>query len=162
MTLEQYVSWSEIDSLVTILFELISKSSRSFSSISTLSRGGLVPSRLLADHLGIQKIFVDEKTVSSDSLFVDDIFDSGEAFKKILSKTDNPSQLFFATLFARRGKKYPNQLIYSKKTNDDAYVVFPWDKLEFQKSQKDISIASGVTEVTIRNRCAGLRKMLNE
>jgi transcription initiation factor TFIIB len=30
------------------------------------------------------------------------------------------------------------------------------------KSQKDISIASGVTEVTIRNRCSGLRKMLNE
>jgi len=29
------------------------------------------------------------------------------------------------------------------------------------KSQKDISIASGITEVTIRNRCAGLRKMLN-
>jgi len=29
------------------------------------------------------------------------------------------------------------------------------------KSQKDISIASGVTEVTIRNRCAGLRIMLN-
>ncbi len=28
------------------------------------------------------------------------------------------------------------------------------------KSQKDISIASGVTEVTIRNRCAGLRKMI--
>ena len=28
------------------------------------------------------------------------------------------------------------------------------------KSQKNISIASGVTEVTIRNRCAGLRKML--
>jgi len=30
------------------------------------------------------------------------------------------------------------------------------------KSQKQISIASGVTEVTIRNRCAGLRKMLND
>lgn len=29
------------------------------------------------------------------------------------------------------------------------------------KSQKDISMASGVTEVTIRNRCAGLRKMLD-
>lgn len=28
------------------------------------------------------------------------------------------------------------------------------------KSQKDISIASGVTEVTIRNRCAGLRKIV--
>ena len=30
------------------------------------------------------------------------------------------------------------------------------------KSQKEISMASGITEVTIRNRCAGLRKMLNE
>lgn len=30
------------------------------------------------------------------------------------------------------------------------------------KSQKEISIASGVTEVTIRNRCAGLRKILTE
>ena len=30
------------------------------------------------------------------------------------------------------------------------------------KSQKEISIASGVTEVTIRNRCAGLRQMLKD
>jgi transcription initiation factor TFIIB len=29
------------------------------------------------------------------------------------------------------------------------------------KSQKEISQASGVTEVTIRNRCAGLRKILD-
>jgi len=29
------------------------------------------------------------------------------------------------------------------------------------KTQKEISIASGVTEVTIRNRCAGLRKLLD-
>jgi len=30
------------------------------------------------------------------------------------------------------------------------------------KSQKEISVASGVTEVTIRNRCAGLRKLLED
>ena len=29
------------------------------------------------------------------------------------------------------------------------------------KSQKDISLASGVTEVTIRNRCAGLRTIID-
>ena len=28
------------------------------------------------------------------------------------------------------------------------------------KTQKSISIASGVTEVTIRNRCTGLKKIL--
>ena len=134
--MEQYVSWSEIDSLIQVLSNLVLKSPRTFSSISTLSRGGLIPSRLLADHLGIRTIFVDQKIISSNSLVVDDIFDSGVTFKNILSKIDDPSQLFFVTLFARRGKKYPPQLVYAAKTNDDAYVVFPWDVLEFKNSQK--------------------------
>ena len=136
MPLEQYVSWSEIDSLIQVLSDLVLKSSRTFSSISTLSRGGLIPSRLLADHLGIKTIFVDQKIISSNSLVVDDIFDSGVTFEKILSKIDDPSKLFFVTLFARNGKKYPPQLVYAAKTNDDAYVVFPWDVLEFKNSQK--------------------------
>jgi len=135
MALEQYVSWSEIDSIVKILSDTIAKSSRKFSSISTLSRGGLVPSRLLADHLGIKKILVDEKTISSDSLFVDDIYDSGMTFDSIIPKVDDSSKLFFVTLFARRGKKYPSQLIYGKMTDNEAYVVFPWDKLEFERSK---------------------------
>jgi len=134
--LEQYVSWSEIDSLIRVLSDLVLKSPRTFSSISTLSRGGLIPSRLLADHLGIKTIFVDQKIISSNSLVIDDIFDSGVTFEKILSKIDDPSKLFFVTLFARSGKKYPPQLVYAAKTNDDAYVVFPWDVLEFKNSQK--------------------------
>ena len=136
MPLEQYVSWSEIDSIVKILADMISKSSRKFSTISTLSRGGLVPARLLADHLGIKKILVDEKNISSDSLFVDDIYDTGLTFEKITPKVDDSSKLVFATLFARRGKKYPSQLLYGKKTDDDEYLVFPWDKLEFERAKK--------------------------
>lgn len=136
MGLEQYVSWSEIDSLVGLLSNLVLKSKREFSSISTLSRGGLIPSRLLADHLDIKKILVDEKTISSDSIFVDDIFDSGETFDKIISKSDDPAKLLYVTLFARRGKKFPPQLIYGKETDNDAYVVFPWDKMEFEMSEK--------------------------
>jgi hypoxanthine phosphoribosyltransferase len=136
MSLEQDVSWNEIDSMIKILSKKISKLNRSFSSITTLSRGGLVPSRLLADHLGIESIFVDKRKITSDSLFVDDIFDSGKTFEKILSKVNSPSKLVFATLFARRGKKYPKNLIFAKKTINDAYVIFPWDKLEFQRSEK--------------------------
>ena len=30
------------------------------------------------------------------------------------------------------------------------------------KSLKEISIASGITEVTIRNRCVGLRKLIKK
>ena len=44
--------------------------------------------------------------------------------------------LSLATLFARRGMKYPEQLLYAEKTLDDSYVVFPWDKFEFENSLK--------------------------
>lgn len=136
MALPQYVSWDEIDSLIVMLSDRISKSSHMFSSISTLSRGGLIPSRLLADRLGIEKIIVDPTRFSSGSLVVDDIYDTGETFEKIKSKIDDPAKLIYVTLFARRGKSCPSQLIYGKKTNDAGYVVFPWDRLEFERLQK--------------------------
>ena len=136
MPLKQDVSWNEIEILVEQLCKKISKLPRTFSSITTLSRGGFVPSRLVADYLGIETIRVDKRKISSDSLFVDDIFDTGSAFEKVISKTDRPSKLVFVTLFARRGKKYPSNLLYAKKTTSDAYVIFPWDKLEFQRSIK--------------------------
>jgi len=135
MTLRQDVDWNEIESLIKILSKTILKLPRTFLTITTLSRGGLIPSRLLADHLGIKKILVDKNKISSDSLFVDDIFDTGDTFNKIISKVDNPSKLIFVTLFARRGKQFPKQLIYAKKTDNSAYVVFPWDRLEFKRSQ---------------------------
>ena len=134
MVSSQDVDWAEIESMVKTLSKTISKLPRTFTNISTVSRGGLIPSRLLADHLGIEKILVDKKKISSDSLFVDDIFDTGETFNKIISLVDEPSKLVFVTLFARRGKKYPEQLIYATKTKNSAYVVFPWDKLEFKRA----------------------------
>ena len=134
--MSQDVDWSEIELIVKKLSNKISKLPRTFSSITTVSRGGLIPARLIADQLDIKKIFVDRKKIDSDSLFVDDIFDTGDTYDKIIPRVDVPSKLVFVTLFARRGKKYPKQLLYGKKTNNNAYVVFPWDKLEFERSQK--------------------------
>ena len=136
MVPSQVVSWNEIESLVEKLSKNILNLSKNFSSITTLSRGGLVPSRLLADSLGIEVILVDQNFISSDSLFVDDIFDTGNTFENIILNVDNPSKFVFATLFARCGMKYPKQLVYAEKTFDDSYVVFPWDKLEFIQSLK--------------------------
>ena len=130
------ISWSDVENLIKILAKKISLMPREFSSISTISRGGLVPARLLADHLGIDIILVDQKKVSSDSIFVDDIYDSGITFKKIINKVDTPSKFLFVTLFARRGKKYPKQLLYAKKTKNNSYVVYPWDKLEYKRLVK--------------------------
>ena len=132
MVAAQHVDWTNIESLVGKLSENILKLPRTFSSITTLSRGGLIPSRLLADSLGIKTILVDQKIISSDSLFVDDIFDTGKTFYDVFANVDNSSKFVFATLFARRGMKYPEQLMYAEKTFDDSYVVFPWDRLEFK------------------------------
>ena len=132
MITAQHVDWTNIESLVGKLSENILKLPRTFSSITTLSRGGLIPSRLLADSLGIKTILVDQKIISSDSLFVDDIFDTGKTFYDVFANVDDSSKFVFATLFARRGMKYPEQLMYAEKTFDDSYVVFPWDKLEFK------------------------------
>ena len=136
MNTTENVSWNDIENLILSLSNEILKLPRSFSSITTLSRGGLIPSRLLADILDIKKIYVDQTTVSSDSLFVDDIFDTGRSFDDVLLRVDDPSKFIFATLFARRGMKYPDQLIYGKQTLDDSYVIFPWDKIEYEKSLK--------------------------
>jgi len=134
MITAQNVNWNDIENLVQIVSNNILKFSRTFSSITTVSRGGLIPSRLLADALGIKKIFVDQKNISFNSLFVDDIFDTGKTFDDTISKVDDPSKFIFVTLFARRGMKYPEQLIYGSQTFDNSYVVFPWDQIEFKTS----------------------------
>ena len=134
--MSQDVDWSEIESIVKKLSNKISKLPKTFTSITTVSRGGLIPARLIADQLDIEKIFVDKRKINSNSLFVDDIYDTGDTFDEIIKRVDIPSKLVFVTLFARRGKKYPKQLLYGKKTNNNAYVVFPWDKLEFKRSEK--------------------------
>lgn len=132
----QQITWSEIERLVKVLSKKISSMPRRFSSISTISRGGLVPARLLADDLGMDVIYVDRNKIPSDSLFVDDIYDSGNTFKKIIPKSEDPTHLVYATLFARRGKKFPKQLIFAKQTKANEYIVYPWDKLEFKRLQK--------------------------
>lgn len=57
----QNVTWSEVEKLIKILSEKIQSLPREFSSITTITRGGLVPARLLADHLGVTTILVDQK-----------------------------------------------------------------------------------------------------
>jgi hypoxanthine phosphoribosyltransferase len=123
-------SWAEIEECIKILVEKIQDTGKQFKTIYTISRGGLVPARLVADRLNIKQILVDEETISEDALFVDDIYDSGETFRKIMPRVESQDALVFATLFARRKNHYPRQLIYAKQTKNSEYVVFPWDRFE--------------------------------
>ena len=91
----QEVNWNDVDEIIKKLSERILQLNRTFSSISTVSRGGLIPSRLIADALNIKKIYVDQNKISSDSLFVDDIFDSGKTFNNIFLNVDGVSKFIF-------------------------------------------------------------------
>jgi hypoxanthine phosphoribosyltransferase len=123
-----YKNWSEIESATAKLVQELQD--KRFKTISTISRGGLVPARLVADRLGIKQILVDGESIPEDSLFVDDIYDSGETFRRIIQKADNPDELVFATIYARRKESYPKQLIYAELTRDTEYIVYPWDRFE--------------------------------
>ena len=130
------ISWHQIEILVELLAKKIIATGKEFNSVSTITRGGLVPARLMADRLDIHEILADKNKIPTDSLFVDDIYDSGDTFKKVLSKAENPSGLVYATLFARKGKRYPKQLLYAQLTKGNEYVVYPWDRLEHKRMKK--------------------------
>lgn len=132
---ETILSWDKIEYLVEVLCLKIKQSGSGFDQIATVSRGGLVPARLVADVFDIKKILVDQKRIPADALFVDDIYDSGDTFKKVYPRFTS-KQFLYATLVARKGKPYPKQLIYAQTTLGDEYVVFPWDRLEYKRKQK--------------------------
>lgn len=131
------LTWNDIETYVMILSNKIKKTGFEFDMIATISRGGLIPARLIADHFNIKKIRIDKKKIPKRTLFVDDIYDSGNTFKRIFPLVKDPKNFVYATLIARKGIKYPKNLIYAKKTRGKEYVIFPWDKLEFERTKKD-------------------------
>ena len=131
------LTWKEIETCVSILSNKIKKSGFEFDVIATISRGGLIPARLIADQFDIKKIRIDKDVIPKRTLFVDDIYDSGNTFKRILPLVKDPKNFVYATLIARKGVRYPKNLIYAKKTKGKEYVIFPWDKLEFERTLRD-------------------------
>jgi uncharacterized protein len=131
------LTWSDIESQVTILSGKIEKTGFEFDRIATVSRGGLVPARLIADHFNIRKILIDKKRIPKRNLFVDDIYDSGDTFKRVFQLATEPKNFIYATLVVRKGMRCPPQLVYAKKTRGQEYVVFPWDRLESKRARPD-------------------------
>ncbi len=95
MNQKEFIDWNKIESLASILADKVKLLNLQFNSVSTISRGGLVPARLLADRLGIKVILVDKDEIPQDSLFVDDIYDTGKTFAKILPKAKNSDNDFW-------------------------------------------------------------------
>jgi len=130
-----YLTWTDIEEDVKILAEKIKNTGFRFDKIATVTRGGLIPARLLADQLDVKSVLVDKNKIRSKTLFVDDIYDSGKTFRKIMTRVEFPDNFKYATLIARRKTRYPKQLIYARKTRGMEYIVFPWELVEQKRSK---------------------------
>ena len=111
----QVVGWSEVDKMVTVV---CNKIKQQYDTVYTVSRGGLVPARLIADKLGIQYISTD-KEPPDGALFVDDCWDSGKT-------CSDYSQCVRVVLYAKQG--VPEDIIYG--ADFSKFLIFPWDKYE--------------------------------
>jgi hypothetical protein len=130
-----FLTWADIEEDVKILAKKIKNTDFRFDKIITVSRGGLIPARLLADQLDIKNILVDKNTIPAKTLFVDDIYDTGKTFRKTIAQVEFPDNFIYATLMARRKTRYPRQLVYARKTKGMEYIVFPWELLEQKRSK---------------------------
>ena len=132
------LDWSYIESQVDLLVKKLKKKRYKFDKIATVTRGGLVPARLVADRFDIKTILVDNKKIPEKTLFVDDIYDTGKTFARVFPLVEHPNKFLYATLVARMGMTYPKQLIYGEITKGNEYVIFPWDKFEHERKKKSL------------------------
>jgi hypoxanthine phosphoribosyltransferase len=151
------LSWNDIENQCTALAKEIKEKSIQFDIIIGISRGGLVPARLLSDLLGNDEVDMmrvkfyksvaktDEKPAiifssqidisGKDILLVDDIADTGESLIATVEhlKEKNVKNILTATLLKKPQSKFTPDF-FSMETPD--WVIFPWEINETKRNIK--------------------------
>lgn len=125
--------------------------SEQFDSVVGVSRGGLIPATIIAEHLNVREL----RTVGVRSyqlngigkrrdsilyqscspylvgkvLIIDDISDTGETFKFLLdhfSRNKNITSITTCSLFVRRSSNYIPDYYHTDIVGND-WIVFPWE-----------------------------------
>ncbi len=172
------LSWEDIERQCVELAKMLRRSGVRADMIVGISRGGLVPARLLSDLLGNDELHtmrvkfytgigrVGERPVilhptqvdvtGRRVLLVDDIADSGKSLSTAKRHLEErgAGEIVVATLM-----KKPASVItpdfYVQET--DAWVIFPWEARETARL-----IASGAENVEEELRAAGLVEVARE
>jgi hypoxanthine phosphoribosyltransferase len=137
-TAQIFYSWTKMEYLTKILSRKINDSAKNYDCVLVITNGGIIPARLLARDLDIeliQLIPMRHKTIIQSEmshlvtnkkyLVVDDIFDSGDTYRKVLQATNGFTYDF--VFFICRYKTDYN-ITVSKILNHHKWVIFPWEK----------------------------------
>ncbi|MGC8645079.1 MAG: phosphoribosyltransferase [Thermoplasmata archaeon] len=149
----RFVSWEEIERWAEIIVEKIGDFK--FDCVIAVIRGGLVPSRIIADYLGIKDIFTLKTehwgvTATPDGkarvtypivrdldgravLVVDDITDTGQSLRLAIDATSqkNPRVVKSATfLHINRSEVVPDYYAEEVDASNWKWFIFPWNRKE--------------------------------
>lgn len=115
-----FYSWNSFDKDCQQLARQYRKYGRMIKNIYGVPRGGLVVAVKLS-HLLDRPVIMQQKFISKDTLVVDDICDTGETLKKLLT-----GKKFFgiATLWLKESPGYPVNFVNRKK---DQWIIFPFE-----------------------------------
>jgi hypoxanthine phosphoribosyltransferase len=124
-----YVKWKEIEELVDLLAQQITKSNYQFEHIFGLQRGGLIPAVLLSHKLGIP---MTQDPNKQNTLIVDDICDSGLTFHELFLKYPKAR---FACLYFKPHTSYFNPDFSANKFFSDDWICYPWERVDSKTIQ---------------------------
>ena len=110
-----YISWDDINILVEDLCNTIASSGVQIKSITGVERGGLIPAVMISHKLNIPYVV----KINKHTLVVDDICDTGETLKNIVSG-------YTATLHYKPTAVFTPDF-YAKEVGSE-WLVYPWER----------------------------------
>lgn len=150
---KRQIGWTELLELISSGAQEIKRVHEDIDTIVALSRGGLIPARLIAQKLNVKKVFsfginfynrddklkkvptiyqpLPENFWSSNILVVDDIIDSGSSIKHVVNYinkryySDNVPLVYSVFFRPNEQKVVPN--FYSELLIQPAWIVMPWE-----------------------------------
>lgn len=133
------ITWKEFEDDCTSLLRKLEnlQFDNNFSTILALTRGGLIPSQLVAYKLEIKDIVAwnpmepltelqKSQLQGKNILVVDEINDSGKTFTNVKCELKDQN-LFFCSVYKRSSTSF--EAISGKTLTHDKWLEFPWDVL---------------------------------
>lgn len=145
------LDFEDIYKICLKLSDEIKKNNENFDVIIGISRGGIIPARILADMLGVKEIYIIsskyykgiekrirkplvevnfnlKKLKNKNILIVDDVADTGITLSTIIKETNLKAKTL--TLYKKPRSKFEPDYYYDITTE---WIVFPWEIFETKK-----------------------------
>ena len=118
-----YITWEQVDTLVTILKHKVLDKLPEIGSVMGIARGGLIPAVMLSHKLGVP--YTD--LIDPNTLVIDDICDSGKTL-------ENAPGLYNAVLHYKPHTSSVVPTLWASEVGDE-WIVYPWERSDSRTIQ---------------------------